>query len=229
MHAITMKATFMMFTLFLIIAIDVINGEGELSCVTCDSSTNVHCAREPQNVFNRNCSQLHSKCFTRIQDGATIRGCVADTEKDLDELKCNGFEDENGERVCETCEQQFDGCNTDIFPSHRIECLQCEGVWDDNCYTNSDRKGLPCPLYVSGDRCYIWKSADKKFKRGCLSDVVGKECKNKENCYLCEGASCNYLVGNSTEIRISKGSRDMVNFSYILLLLSFGSLFKFYY
>lgn len=219
MHAITMKATYFI-TLFLII--HVINGE-QLSCITCDSSNNVHCAREPQHVFYRNCSEPHSKCFTRIQDGQTIRGCVPDNEEELNKLKCNGYEDENGERVCETCEIQFDGCNSDIFPSHRIECLQCDIERDDSCYTDSDRKGLPCPLYVSGDKCYIWKTEDKQFKRGCLSDVVGKECKKQENCYLCEGASCNYLLGNSTEIPVSKGSRDMVNFSYILLLLSLGS------
>lgn len=91
-------------------------------------------------------------------DGRTIRGCVADTKEELDKINCNSYENQRGEKTCETCEHQFDGCNSDIFPSHRIECLQCQGEWQSNCYNDSNTKGLPCPLYISGDRCYIWKS-----------------------------------------------------------------------
>uniref|UniRef100_T1GY41 Uncharacterized protein n=1 Tax=Megaselia scalaris TaxID=36166 RepID=T1GY41_MEGSC len=98
----------------------------------------------------------NAACYVRVEDGLTIRGCVENTEQELSKIGCSL--DNANKETCEVCDYNFDGCNVKLFPEHRAECLQCDGDFESDCFTNADQKGLPCLLYVPGDRCYIWKT-----------------------------------------------------------------------
>ncbi|XP_044316934.1 uncharacterized protein LOC123037964 isoform X2 [Drosophila rhopaloa] len=151
----------------------------------------------------RNCSDGSSKCYSRVEDGYTIRGCAVD----LDNATRNAC---NNEMVCMLCTYK-EGCNRDKFPSIRAHCLQCSGnSTSSDCAADTSSSSAICPLYKSGDKCYIRKSnrtVDGSIQRGCLSSAQAQQqCVEDDNCFTCVGYNCNYLTYNDINIPLARDS-----------------------
>ncbi|XP_055308419.1 uncharacterized protein LOC129572481 [Sitodiplosis mosellana] len=142
------------------------------------------------------CSTLHSieelplelcpadvaSCFTRIEHGITIRGCLSHREQTLCEPGS-----------CSFC--RSNKCNAQIFPEDRLSCLHCEGSICVN-QTNTIDVRYPCSNYVADDECYSVFSYDGNLAyRGCMSDIssAGRDfcLKNYAQCDRCNKRACN--------------------------------------
>lgn len=189
------------------------------SCVQCDSNTDARCATDPMSLLAKNCLNTSSKCYTRIVNGATVRGCASD----LTNATANAC---NNEMDCLIC-SFMEGCNRQIFPTHRAQCLQCDGnSTNSTCATNVYEKASVCPIYNLGDKCYIRNTGrtgvDRSFQRGCLSSAQAKKtCVKDGNCFTCEGLGCNFLAANDTQI---PQARDGAALTMVSMALLFGCL-----
>lgn len=161
---------------------------------------------------------LFSQIFqTLLTDGNTIRGCAVD----LDNATASNC---NNEMECLIC-TFTEGCNRQVFPTHRASCLQCSGDNENStCATDIYRKPAICPLYKLGDKCYIRKdgrNTSTSVQRGCLSSAQANGlCKDVSNCYTCEGPGCNFLELNTTVIPMAGDSAVTIGASAALLLLA---------
>ncbi|ALC49310.1 CG15347, partial [Drosophila busckii] len=187
------------------------------SCVQCDSGSDVKCATDPINLPQLACannSNTDRRCYSRVVNGFTLRGCVG-------ELNNKTLASCNNEMECDTC--GFDGCNRQIFPMHRAQCLQCSGnSSNSSCAIEVYAMSKACPIYKLGEKCYIRNSrrvANGSFQRGCLSSAhANKQCVKDGNCYTCEGRGCNFLQANDTLIPQARDSAVSVMLSAGLLL-----------
>ena len=188
------------------------------ACIQCNSAADPRCATET-NFMAKACTNSSSKCYTRVLNGATIRGCASELDN-ATVARCNN------EMECVIC-GFMDGCNRQIFPMYRAQCLQCEGNSTSVCARNVYASPTVCPNYKLGDKCFIRRKAtnDTKatsFMRGCLSSVQAerKLCVNETNCYTCEGNGCNNLLFNSTLIPMARDSASGFGYSTLTLLLA---------
>ncbi|KAH8416552.1 hypothetical protein KR222_009013, partial [Zaprionus bogoriensis] len=186
------------------------------SCVQCTSEKHPRCAIDSMNMLPKDCTNSTSHCYTRVLNGHTIRGCTSDLPSDVLQA-CNN------ESECVTC-SNLSGCNNQIFPQHRAQCMQCSGSSvNSTCATEVFAPFKVCPLYSFGDECYIRNSqrvADGSFQRGCLSSAqANKQCIKKGNCYTCLGRGCNYLYANNTQIPLARDSAVSAVLSLSLLLV----------
>ncbi|KAH8273296.1 hypothetical protein KR018_006793 [Drosophila ironensis] len=192
-------------------------------CIQCNSKTNVLCATDPVRLFNRNCSDGSSNCYSRVVDGYTIRGCAADLDN-ATRSSCNN------ELVCQIC-NYTEGCNRGIFPQSRAQCLQCTGNSTSSaCAVEIYSLAAICPIYKFGDQCYIRNSnrtVDGSFQRGCLTTAQSnKQCIKDGNCFLCEGRGCNFLSANDTQIPLARDSGVQVAISMSLLMVALCAALK---
>ncbi|XP_017031417.1 uncharacterized protein [Drosophila kikkawai] len=185
-------------------------------CIQCNSKTNERCATDPLSLLNRNCSDGSSNCYSRVVDGYTIRGCAADLDN-ATRSTCNN------ELVCQTCTFS-EGCNRNLFPLSRAQCLQCSGnsTWSV-CANETYKLASICPIYKFGDQCYIRNSnrtVDGSFQRGCLTSArANKQCVKDGHCFTCEGRGCNFLAANDTLIPLARDSAVQVALSVSLLIV----------
>ncbi|BFG01234.1 uncharacterized protein DMAD_01034 [Drosophila madeirensis] len=187
-------------------------------CIQCNSKTEPRCATDPLSLFTKNCSESigGSECFVRVLDGVTIRGCAKDLTN-ATKAACNN------ELECQIC-TYTEGCNRQMFPSSRAQCLQCSGNSTSSaCATQVYDHASICPIYKLGDLCYIRNSnrtADGSFQRGCLSTAqANKQCIKDGNCFTCTGRGCNFLQANDTLIPLARDSSAQLMLSMSLLLM----------
>ncbi|KAI8127895.1 hypothetical protein FF38_08596 [Lucilia cuprina] len=186
------------------------------ACVQCNSANDIKCATNPDSFLAKECNDSTSKCYTRVLNGNTIRGCAMD----LDNATASNC---NNEMECLIC-TFTEGCNRQVFPTHRLQCLQCSGNNENStCATDIYAKPVICPTYKLGDKCYIRKDGLNKtnsVQRGCLSSVQANGlCKDISNCYTCEGDGCNFLEFNNTEIPLARDSAMAYAGTSMFLLL----------
>ncbi|XP_039497204.1 uncharacterized protein LOC120455269 isoform X1 [Drosophila santomea] len=184
-------------------------------CIQCHSKDNERCATNPLSLLNRNCSDGSSNCYSRVQDGYTVRGCAVDLDN-ATRSTCNN------ELLCQLCTYS-EGCNRNTFPLSRLQCLQCSGnSTSSRCATDTYVSAQICPLYKFGDKCYIRNSnrtVDGSFQRGCLTSAnAQKQCVKDGNCYTCEGRGCNFLLANDTHIPLARDSGAQLVMSMSLLI-----------
>ncbi|SPP86561.1 uncharacterized protein LOC117588380 isoform X2 [Drosophila guanche] len=187
-------------------------------CIQCNSKTEPRCATDPLSLFTKNCSESigGSECFVRVLDGVTIRGCAKDLTN-ATKAACNN------ELECQIC-TYTEGCNRQMFPSSRAQCLQCSGNSTSSpCASQVYDHASICPIYKLGDLCYIRNSnrtADGSFQRGCLSTAqANKQCIKDGNCFTCTGRGCNFLQANDTLIPLARDSSAQLMLSMSLLLM----------
>ncbi|KAH8288216.1 hypothetical protein KR054_010101 [Drosophila jambulina] len=184
-------------------------------CIQCNSRTNERCATDPVSLLNRNCSDGSSNCYSRVLDGYTIRGCAVDLDNKT-RAACNN------ELVCQVCTFS-EGCNRNIFPLSRAQCLQCSGNSTSSvCANETYSLASICPIYKFGDQCYIRNSnrtVDGSFQRGCLTSAqANKQCVKDGNCFTCEGRGCNFLAANDPLIPLARDSAVQAALSVFLLI-----------
>ncbi|XP_055844898.1 uncharacterized protein LOC129911204 [Episyrphus balteatus] len=182
------------------------------ACVQCDSKTDPKCATNPERFLAKECSNSTSKCFSRVVGGTTIRGCASD----LDNKTATACSNEMDCLICTFME----GCNRNVFPTHRSQCLQCVGNGTGFCASDTFARPRVCPIYEIGDKCFIRKSKNANltnaFMRGCLSSAHAEKLCRKDDCYTCEGTGCNYIPADSADIPFANAAA-ILNYSLYLI------------
>ncbi|XP_035794612.1 protein psiQ-like [Anopheles albimanus] len=146
-------------------------------CVQC-SSSDTDCNGEQLPSPNR-CPSSNQHCFTRIDDGTLVRGCLSSLSQEL-QRNC---EDENNPS-CIVCTE--DGCNTQKWP----RCYRCTSASDISCDTSLNTEHLNfCDAYNENVYCHSWIQ-DGEVSRDCTID---KEtvCADNNRCLVCEEEGCN--------------------------------------
>ncbi|XP_030386550.1 uncharacterized protein LOC115633279 [Scaptodrosophila lebanonensis] len=195
------------------------------SCVQCNSSSDERCATDPTKYLAKECTGNTTGCYMRVLNGVTIRGCLNELDN-ATQAKCTN------EMECLKC-TFTEYCNNQVFPTHRPSCLQCSGnSTSSTCARYVLTQPTICPLYQLGDKCFIRNTnktnVDGSFQRGCLSSAKAQKlCLKEENCYLCEGAGCNFLRANDTQIPLARDGAFSIVSSMALLLacMLFGRAF----
>lgn len=102
-------------------------------CVTCNSSIDSNCVLNPAILSTKLCI---GGCYSRIENGNLIRGCLSDLGSDFD---CTET------KQCQQC-QDIDKCNSDNYPADRTSCFTC----DRNCTTLRSKS---CVKYQKNEKC----------------------------------------------------------------------------
>uniref|UniRef100_A0A1B0CVG9 Putative conserved secreted protein n=1 Tax=Lutzomyia longipalpis TaxID=7200 RepID=A0A1B0CVG9_LUTLO len=162
---------------------DIIFGE----CHVCDSEVNedLACLSNPANSSTKICQDYGDSCAQLVvANGKTIRGCL----QDLDGSTSTFCPSNN----CQICSNN--NCNSNIFPSDRITCHQCND--EENCYmdmTSIGNVAYPCRNYALDDQCYTVLEGSVVY-RGCLSDRTLEKATCDaagDLCYKCSEQGCN--------------------------------------
>lgn len=123
-------------------------------CIHCNSRDNVECSQSGMVQTSCICENYLSSCVTGIDaHGHTQRRCsraIIDDEIEFPNKQV---------LVCTT-----NKCNTDIFPSNRLQCYRCEGDNDDCDFIPSNSTDLvtnstqlvPCGILSKFDQCYAY-------------------------------------------------------------------------
>ncbi|XP_055679722.1 uncharacterized protein LOC129787909 isoform X1 [Lutzomyia longipalpis] len=132
-------------------------------CHVCDSEVDedLTCLSNPANSPTKICQDYGDSCAQLVvANGKTVRGCL----QDLDGSTSTFCPSNN----CQICSNN--NCNSNIFPSDRITCHQCND--EENCYkdmTSIGNVAYPCRNYALDDQCYTVQEESVVY-RGCLSD-----------------------------------------------------------
>lgn len=121
-----------------------------------------------------------------LSAGNVIRGCF----NQLDNTTAAACDSE----LCEIC-SGGGGCNSEIFPRHRLNCVTCSGGMNSTCANRTTVPPTVCPIFRNEDRCYVARP-NGNFERGCLSSATAR-CENGEPCLICDGPGCNFENFNS--------------------------------
>lgn len=128
---------------------------GTTYCIQCDSATNATCASDPENGIAAICTgEQFQRCFSRIVDGNTVRGCTASLD-----LPTSTACDSANDPSCISCVNvnsinTVEPCNNQIFPTHRLRCHQCSGNVNSTCGSGVLQLPTACSLYDEADSCY---------------------------------------------------------------------------
>lgn len=127
-------------------------------CYDCNSRNHPQCSRDPRATRKPICDSYYSSCFTGIDRfGHTHRRCIADHEIS-NQILPSIFKNYT---ICTN-----NGCNDQIYPEDRLQCIQCNGEKYCNLIesTKSSMKPEPCKILSKYDQCftYINKGNDKK-------------------------------------------------------------------
>lgn len=114
--------------------------EFSTSCYECHGDIITQCLYGVKFAAQVNCNDYTKTCATGIDgNGFTHRGCISYHR--LESTFPLGFE---------TCPKHL--CNKQIFPSDRLKCYQCEGIYE--CPTLDNLEAQICNNYL--DQCYAY-------------------------------------------------------------------------
>lgn len=134
-------------------------------CHECNSRNHPQCSRDPRATRKSICDSYYSSCLTGIdQYGHTHRRCIADHEIYNLDLPVSF-------KYYTICTDN--GCNDQIYPEDRLQCIQCNG--EKNCNliesTKSSMKPEPCKILSKYDQCFTYinkEGNDKKTNKKIL-------------------------------------------------------------
>lgn len=127
------------------------------NCVFCSSALNPDCAQRPTYLSTEHCSvSSNGQCFTRIMNGATVRGCKGQLSS-TELSQCNG---NTPSSQCTITTGQ--GSNNKILPANRRKCFQCDSRIDPSCADVQTNKTLtlPCKKFFEPETCITLKTSD---------------------------------------------------------------------
>ncbi|KFB46447.1 AGAP008117-PA-like protein [Anopheles sinensis] len=87
-----------------------------------------------------------------------------------------------------------DGCNGELFPRDRLQCVQCRGEECAQLSTSESIPLKPCQIYsATNAQCYTRFEGELFAERGCQGDTDVCLDPDDTKCRLCEGNGCNDL------------------------------------
>lgn len=121
----------------------------------CSSALDPNCAQRPSVLSAEHCSvPSDGQCYSRIQDGATVRGC-RDIVTSSEVEQCR-----NTTASSQCTISQGAGSNIGIIPQNRRRCYHCDGRVDATCSenpTNASSLLLPCKRFSQPESCLTLK------------------------------------------------------------------------
>ncbi|XP_055375862.1 uncharacterized protein LOC129608402 [Condylostylus longicornis] len=153
-------------------------------CYNCNSKTNPNCAGH-LNLTNTEieiCQSSNASCLTTVNGyGHTERGCLSEKFNTTHKVKV------------EKCFENL--CNSEIFPTDRLQCFRCSG--NDDCSLKQEEDWAePCEIYEKQDGCFEFIKNDKQIFRGCKTDPEFKNCTSNQQfgCHQCLESRCNNIT-----------------------------------
>lgn len=117
------------------------------NCIICSSDLNPNCAQKPNALHNERCSvPSDGQCFSRVLNGATVRGCKG-VLTSADDRECSN------NLTCSVSSGQ--GSNNKIIPQNRLKCYHCDSRVEASCSEKPTNKSstLPCKKYFPTENC----------------------------------------------------------------------------
>lgn len=120
------------------------------ACIVCNSALDPKCAQKPISLKAEHCAvPSEGKCFSRIVNGTTVRGCrglltASDAAQCMNNTQSS---------LCTITTGQ--SSNNVIIPQNRFTCYQCDSRVDASCSekpTNSTET-LPCKKFSPPESC----------------------------------------------------------------------------
>lgn len=174
-----------------------------LRCIKCNTQKNGKTCMEIKDpIFVSNCGSRIGQCYTSIIKGIVHRGCVGD---DL-------FPDQpstgNPDYLTHVCNNnRF--CNQEKITD---TCIICKGDTDE-CKKPTVAIEKTCSFEQQGVGCFLRKSGNDIYERGCLKDLSDSErieCSElgSDYCQDCTGRNCNLKSELYQECYFCNGTRD---------------------
>lgn len=172
-------------------------------CIKCTTQKNGKgCMDIKDPIFMPNCGTEIGQCYTSIIKGVVHRGCVGD---DL-------FPDQpstgNPDYLTHVCNNnRF--CNQEKITD---TCIICNGDADE-CKKPTLATEKTCSFEQKGIGCFLRKSSQGTYERGCLRDLTDNErieCNRlgSDHCQSCYGRNCNIKSELTQECYYCNGTRD---------------------
>lgn len=117
------------------------------NCIICSSGLNANCAQKPSLLHAEKCSvPSDGQCFSRVQSGATVRGCKGSLPSSDDKECSNNL-------TCSITSGQ--GSNNKIIPANRLKCFHCDSRVEASCSGKPENMTLtlPCKKYFPTEFC----------------------------------------------------------------------------
>lgn len=119
------------------------------NCISCSSALEINCAQRPSILHSERCSiSSEGQCFTRILNGASVRGCIGLlSTTELDQCRSSAYSQ---------CDITFgQGSNNQIIPTNRLKCFQCDSRSDPLCTQKQENStsALPCRRFIQPENC----------------------------------------------------------------------------
>lgn len=153
----------------------------KFKCISCRTDIDGNdCKFAPK--FMNQCSSPFNHCYTYLQGGFTLRGCVGDNIIS-DAISCDQTHN------CDICS------NESLCNNHKIELEMCSS-YNGNSTDNSLQKSSTkiCPLGVKKLGCYHREDPiNGKLRKGCVNELSKYEQnqKNDKHFKICFGDKCN--------------------------------------
>lgn len=120
------------------------------NCITCNSALEPNCAQRPMSLKLEHCSVAsEGQCFSRIINGATVRGC----QGHLSASEASQCRNNTVASQCAITSGQ--GSNNQIIPMNRLKCFQCDSNVDETCTQAQENVtlALPCKKFFQPENC----------------------------------------------------------------------------
>ncbi|XP_055920492.1 uncharacterized protein LOC129952089 [Eupeodes corollae] len=154
-----------------------------LECYTCNSSSDIDCAKRPGKQLEVQECKEGDECVTAIVvNGTTQRGCLSEV---FPSKYCSG--------LCEKCNKSL--CNVRIYPTDRLRCYQCLGSSCIDVQNSLVHKPEVCGVYKKEDRCYTNVISQDTVRRGCEVSDIEKLVNCTNICLKCNYDGCNNEIG----------------------------------
>lgn len=122
-------------------------------CLVCNSAIDKRCSQLPSKMMPEQCeAPSNGQCYSRIQNGATIRGCVGSLDTPNE---CNNSTESSALPAMQCYINSGPGSNKQVIPSSRLKCYHCDSRIDATC-TDTPTKStppLPCSMFVQQEHC----------------------------------------------------------------------------
>lgn len=116
-------------------------------CIICNSGLDFNCAQKPSSYHPERCPvPSNGQCFSRVLNGATVRGCRG-VLPPADDKECSN------NVTCAVSSGQ--GSNNKIIPQNRLKCFHCDSRVEGSCSEKLTNKTLtlPCRKYFPTENC----------------------------------------------------------------------------
>lgn len=133
------------------------------NCIICNSALDRDCAQRPGILVAQHCPVASDgQCFSRIQNGTTIRGCRGQLSSSV-AINCSSTTATSPCSITSGSQS-----NHEIIPSTRLNCYHCDSRVDASCADGLKNSSLlPCIMFHQPEKCLklVREDDSSKFRK----------------------------------------------------------------